>query len=91
MTGEQMAAKLREPRYLLSNQDYREAANLIERQAAEIARKDAALRDVVNPLGHLRRYAESQGHRLSGEAFQIANNLGFVQDIARKALEDTNG
>lgn len=54
----------------------------------ENARLRLALEDVVNPLDNLRRYAESQGGKLNGMAYGIANNLGFVQEIARKALNN---
>jgi hypothetical protein len=48
---------------------------------------EQALRDIIDPLGMLKREAEAKGQRLSGQAYSIANNLHFVQAIARKALE----
>lgn len=45
-----------------------------------------ALQDVVDPLGKLRRDAEAEGRQLNGWAYQIANDLAFVKDIARAAL-----
>ncbi|MET3710359.1 hypothetical protein ABIC65_001039 [Sphingomonas trueperi] len=46
-----------------------------------------ALENVVAPLALLQREAEARGNRLSGVAYSIANDLGFVQKIARDALE----
>lgn len=57
-----------------------------ERQA-EIERLRLALTDVVNPLGNLKRYAEERDSTLVGGAYSIANNLNFVQQIAKAALE----
>ena len=54
---------------------------------AEIARLRGALGDVVDPIEHLRRYAESRGSKLNGNAYSIGNNLAFVQQIARDALQ----
>ena len=54
--------------------------------AAELAKAREALTDVCNPLGKMRRDAEAQGAVLSGMAYQIANSLAYVQDIAREAL-----
>ena len=54
----------------------------------EIRRLQGALRGVQNPLEYLRRYAASEGTKLNGNAYAIANDLGFVQRIAREALED---
>lgn len=45
-----------------------------------------ALRDVVNPVAALRRGAEEAGGRLSGYAYALSQDLGFVQSIAREAL-----
>lgn len=58
-----------------------------EKAEAEVARLREALGDVVNPLGHLHRKAESEGKTLGWLACQVANDLGFVQQIARAALE----
>ena len=57
--------------------------------AEECERLRDALGDVVNPLAKLRRDAEAQGARLSGMAYQIANDLAFVQKIAADALSST--
>lgn len=54
----------------------------------EIRRLQGALRDVQNPLEYLRRYAAGEGAKLNGNACAIANELGFVQRIAREALEE---
>ena len=60
-----------------------------ERQA-EIERLRLALQDVVNPLANLRRYAEEQNSTLVSGAYSIANNLNFVQQIAKAALDARN-
>jgi len=46
----------------------------------------AALRDVADPMGKLRRDAEAQGRHLSGEAYRIANSPWFIRSIAVDAL-----
>jgi hypothetical protein len=56
---------------------------------AEIERLRQALQDVVNPIGALQRYAEAEGAKLSGAAHSIANDLGYLQGIARDALVAT--
>lgn len=53
---------------------------------AEILRLETSLKDVCNPLGHLKRQADARGCKLSGMAYQIANNISTVQSIARDAL-----
>jgi len=53
---------------------------------AEVARLREALGDIVNPLAAMQRRAEVEGCRLSGMAYSIATDLGFVQNIARTAL-----
>ena len=53
---------------------------------AEIERLREALGDIVNPLAAMQRRAEVEGRRLSGMAYSIATDLGFVQNIARAAL-----
>jgi hypothetical protein len=53
---------------------------------AENARLRGALEDVVNPLNVLKREAERAGCSLNGMAYSIANDLHFVQNIARLAL-----
>jgi hypothetical protein len=51
----------------------------------EIARLQQALDDVVNPLESIRRYAKENGRELASSAWSIANNLHFVQNIAKTA------
>ena len=53
---------------------------------AEVVRLREALEHVVNPLAVMRRKAEAEGRCLSGMAYSIATDLGFVQNIARTAL-----
>ena len=53
---------------------------------AEVERLREALGDIVNPLAAMQRRAEVEGRRLSGMAYSIATDLGFVQNIARAAL-----
>jgi hypothetical protein len=60
-------------------------AKLAEKDA-EIAFYRQALDDVANPMRVLQRQAEAEGARLSGMAYSVANDLGFVQSIARRAL-----
>jgi hypothetical protein len=53
---------------------------------------EAALREaleaIADPLTYLRKQAEAEGNRLSGMAFQIANDPEFLKGIARAALKD---
>jgi hypothetical protein len=68
-------------------EDYANATDSIVREAAdEIERLRLVLSDVVNPLENLRRYAAERGQTLNSSAYSIANNLGFVQEIAKEAL-----
>ena len=53
---------------------------------ARLAEAVGALQDVANPLGNLQREADAQGARLNRMAHSIANDLGFVQTIARRFL-----
>lgn len=53
----------------------------------EIVRLKAALTDVTKPLEYIRRHAEADGNKLSNMAYSIANDLHFVQKIAKDALE----
>lgn len=62
----------------------RTAAEATSRQ--EVERLREALQDVVSPLAYLQRYAKAEGRQISGQAYAIANDLAFVQDIARAAL-----
>ena len=57
---------------------------------AEVERLREALGDIVNPLAAMQRRAEVEGRRLSGMAYSIATDLGFVQNIARAALGARN-
>lgn len=45
-----------------------------------------ALENILNPLAMIQREAAASGNQLSGAAYSIANDLGFVQSIARTAL-----
>lgn len=54
--------------------------------AAQLDRYRWALEDVVSPMTKLARDAKAEGATLNGYAAQVANNLGFVQGIARDAL-----
>ena len=56
---------------------------------AEIERLRHALQDVVDPIRVLLRYAEAEGAKLSDAAYSIANDIGYVQGIARDALAAT--
>ncbi|ODP39239.1 hypothetical protein [Sphingomonas turrisvirgatae] len=72
-----------EPELIAERRDAAEA--LSQAQAREKALR-AGLEDVVNPLGKLRREAEADGAQLCGLAYSIANDLNFVQQIARTPL-----
>lgn len=57
------------------------------REAVERLRHlEKALNDVVSPMAALKRYADLKGARLNRMAYEVANNLGFVQGIAKKGL-----
>ena len=58
-------------------------AEQAERVLAEAVQ---AHENVVNPLEMLRQEAEVDGNKLSGAAYEIANNLHFVKQISRKFL-----
>lgn len=45
-----------------------------------------ALEEIVNPVAAMQRRAEAEGNRLSGMAYQIANDPAYLQSIARTAL-----
>lgn len=55
--------------------------------ADEIERLRGALGDILNPLGKLKREADASGAVLNGMAYSIANDPGFMQRIAREALQ----
>lgn len=54
--------------------------------ADKIERLRAALEEIVNPLKFIRERAEANGDHLSDRAYSIANDLNYVQQIARTAL-----
>lgn len=60
----------------------------IQRVLARLRKMEQALKDIRDPLAALGRYAESKGSRLSGMAYQIANDPNHLKEIARAALED---
>jgi len=47
-----------------------------------------ALEEIVNPLKFMKERAEANGERLSGLAYQIANDVHYLQGIAKQALSD---
>lgn len=53
----------------------------------DVSALEQALRDVLNPVGYLKRYAEQQGCQIDGGmAVMMAQDIGFVKGIARAAL-----
>ena len=54
---------------------------------AEVERLREALLDCAAPMRILRRHAEEQGRELNGMAYTVANDVHFVKEHARKALE----
>jgi chromosome segregation ATPase len=52
---------------------------------------ERALADIVNPLAAMKRRAEAEGARLSGMAYQIANDPNHLKEIARSALTPSAG
>lgn len=63
-----------------------EVKQLKAASAEREARLVQALKDVIDPMGYLKHQAEAAGSQLSGMAYSIANDLHFVQSIARQAL-----
>ena len=63
-----------------------EAAAALADTLAILDRYRKALEDVTDPLGHIKRLADAKGSRLSNLAYAIANDLSFVQGIAKAAL-----
>lgn len=63
-----------------------EARKALAASEARRGELEAALTDIANPLAMLERDAEAQGRVLGGRAWDIANNLHFVQGIAKAAL-----
>lgn len=64
------------------------AALVAERDALakRVGELEAALRDVLNPLGYLKRKAEAKGNRLGGMAYAIASDPETLRSIALAAL-----
>lgn len=58
---------------------------LARAEAAERALEEAVevLGDISNPIRALQREASAEGRKLSGAAYAIANDLHFVQGLAR--------
>lgn len=48
----------------------------------------AALEEIVNPIKELSARADKQGLVLSHMAYEICNSASYLQEIARKALEE---
>lgn len=46
------------------------------------------LNDVVNPLGYLLKEADKEGNTLNSFAVVVCNDVGFIKQIAKNALED---
>lgn len=71
--------------------DFDDGAKL---EAAEAALAEAVgvIRDVANPIGHLRRYATSQGGQLNGVmAHRMANDPNFIKGIAAAFIAKHGG
>jgi hypothetical protein len=51
-----------------------------------IAHLTRALESIANPIAYLRAEAESQGARLNGCAYQLANDPHFLKKLAKDAL-----
>ncbi len=64
----------------------RELSQSITEAEALADRLAEALGDVIDPLGYLRRTADAEGSKLSGAAYAVANDPGFVRSIAESAL-----
>jgi predicted nucleic acid-binding Zn-ribbon protein len=68
-----------------------EKADLAKENTAlreRVKRMEEALRDIVNPLGYLRREAEKEGKVLNGMACIIANDPQTLREIAQAALKE---
>lgn len=50
-----------------------------------------ALWKIANPIAHLQQEAEKEGGKLDGAgAIYLSNNANWLQEIARKALQELN-
>lgn len=76
--------------YGFDDMDFTYWATPFREALEENRRLREALGDVVNPIGKLRRDAEADGSKLSGMAYSVANDIGFIQSIARAALNATS-
>jgi hypothetical protein len=54
---------------------------------ADRDRLRAALEDIADPVGYLRRYAEAQGGQFNGGMVQHIVTPYFLSEMARKALD----
>lgn len=71
-----------------SSGDVRQAADLIEALAAEIARLREALEEIADPIGFIQREAAAEGNQINGAMLvQIANDPAHLKRIARTALQ----
>lgn len=64
------------------------ATQIINDLVDEIFRLRLAIKDIINPLGLLERNAEETECELSPLAYHIAKDYNFLQEIAKKALEN---
>lgn len=71
---------------IITSEEAKANAVLIVSAVNMFEQMQTALQDIVNPLAALRRDAEINGDRLSGMAYQIANDPAHLQRIARAAL-----
>jgi hypothetical protein len=55
---------------------------------ADNGRLREVLKDIIDPIRVMRRDAEVEGTSISGLACAMANDLGFVQSLARAALQE---
>ena len=58
---------------------------------AAVERAEAALRDIVDPMARLRRDAEASGLVVNAMAGEVVRDAGYLQAIARSALNGTDG
>jgi hypothetical protein len=54
----------------------------------QVARLRLAIEEIVSPLKFMQERAKADGRRLSGMAYSIANDPGYLQTIARRALSE---
>lgn len=63
-----------------------------DRLKAELDEAVGVIRDVANPIGHLQRYATSQGGQLDGVmAHQMANDPNFIKGLAAAFIAKHGG